>query len=104
MRAQIVFALVALASPAVAAPAYVLRETPSEVRVETPGYTLAVTREGFAWRLLRGEAIVLQSAPGTGTNPNGAILFPDGPELPTRIKTVERADDRVVIEYEAKRK
>src|SRR3954462_6113949 len=100
-------ALSAAAAPAAApdaAGAYTLRETPTELRLETPRYALAVTREGFAWTLFRGGAVVLQSAPATGATANGLIPFPDGNEQPTKIKSVERAADRVVIEYEAKRK
>jgi alpha-glucosidase (family GH31 glycosyl hydrolase) len=102
--------LVAFSLPALAVPApdgastYTLRETPTELRLETPRYALAVTREGFAWTLFRGGAVVLQSAPATGATANGLIPFPDGNEQPTKIKSVERAADRVVIEYEAKRK
>jgi len=106
-RAALVAATwIALTTTAAAepAPGYLLRETPTELRLETARYKLAITREGFGWTLLREGKVVLQSAPPSGPGANGAILFPDGPELPTKLKSVERLGDRVVLEYEAKRK
>jgi hypothetical protein len=104
LPALALLASTALARPAAAAPAYTLRESPTELRLETARYVLAVTREGFAWTLFRGGTPVLKSAPPTGPTANGAMLFPDAPELPTKIKTVERGADRVVIEYAANRR
>ena len=93
-------------SVAGAAPAaFTVRESPAEVRIETPAYAFAITREGFGWSVFRGGKLVLKSAPGTGPDANGAILFPDGPPQPaTTLKSVERAGDRLVLEYGSARK
>jgi alpha-glucosidase (family GH31 glycosyl hydrolase) len=93
------------AARAGAAPiAWKVVEAPSEVRVETAGYTLAVTREGFAWTLLRAGTPVLRSAPASGPAANGTIMIEGKPERATTLATIERAADRVVLEYGATRK
>src|SRR4051812_32712304 len=111
MRNRIaILALTALApaAPAAAAPAapdsFLVRESPTELRLETARSPLTSPRDGFAWTLPRDSQVTLQSAPPAGPSANGALLFPDGPELPTKLKSIERVGDRVVLEYEAKRK
>src|SRR5262245_46867662 len=101
----LVLPLLSAALSARAAPGFHVRESPAEVRVETPAYAVSITREGFAWTVFRGGKPVLKSAPGTGPLANGAIIFPDGPPQPAAaLKSVDRAPDRLVLEYGSARK
>ena len=83
---------------------FTVDEQPAEIRIQTPAYTLAVTREGFGWSLSRGGTVVLRSAAPGGPSPNGIMLIEGKPERATALKTVERQPDRVILEYGASRK
>jgi alpha-glucosidase (family GH31 glycosyl hydrolase) len=95
----------AVAAPVPAA-TFTLHEEPGEIRIETPAYRFSVPRKGFAFTLTRAGATVplLQSPPAGSPRATGVLGFPDGPEPATDLKTVERAGERVVLEYAAKRK
>jgi hypothetical protein len=88
------------AAPARPPTTFTVADGKDEVRVETAGYVLAVTRDGFGWTLRRPGGQVLASAPAAGPSANGALLV-DGVERPPgKLKSVERGEDRVVLEYE----
>ncbi|HXU80310.1 MAG TPA: glycoside hydrolase family 31 protein [Polyangia bacterium] len=96
--------LLTTAGAAQAAPSFTVVEGPAEIRIETSAYSLAVTREGFAWTLSRGGTVVLKSAPASGPSANAAIPIEGKPERATALKTVDKQGDRVVLEYGASRK
>src|SRR6187200_3250350 len=99
MKISLGLLILAAAGSAQAAPvAFTVVEAPAEVRIETPAYALAVTREGFGWTLSRGGTTVLKSAPPNGAAPNGIMLIEGKPERATTLKTVEKQADRVVLE------
>jgi alpha-glucosidase (family GH31 glycosyl hydrolase) len=105
VRALCASLILAAAGAAEAAPIdFTVAEGPAEIRVAAPGYTLAVTREGFGWTLSRGGAPVLRSASPTAAAPNGVMLIEGKPERATTLKSIEKQADRVVLEYGATRK
>src|SRR3954451_13336045 len=89
------------AAPPRPATALKLTPTATEIRLETTAYVLRVTRDGFGWTLERpGGQQVLTSAPAAGPTPNGALVVDGVERTPGKLKNVERADDRVLLEYD----
>jgi alpha-glucosidase (family GH31 glycosyl hydrolase) len=99
---RILFFLLLAPATSWGAQAFQVTESPNEVRIDTSSYAFTVTREGFAWTLRRpgGGAVLLQSAPADGPAPNGALVVEGAERAPGKLKTIERAGDRVVLEYE----
>src|SRR2546423_13905900 len=82
------------AAPPSAAP-FTVSEGRDEIRIDGPGYSLSVSRDGFAWVLHRGGATVLESAPADGPAANGALIVEGIERAPGPLRSVERAGDRV---------
>ncbi len=92
--------MTALAACCACAADFTVRETPSEIVIDTAAYQAAITREGFGVRITRGGEIVVESAQPADPLTNLSFDHDGSSQHVTKLLSHSRTAAGVTLEYQ----
>ena len=77
-----------------------VRNTTSELTIQSSAYRLTVLHDGFEVRVQRGDDLILQSSAKTDPSPNLGFIAAGAPQHLTKLVSFKESNGTVWLEYE----